>query len=65
MLNIHAEFHLPSNCHTLVIESDSLHCTEALYGCDEKLKLYQKPVITVQIFEYLNNYRPTVLDVII
>ena len=64
MLNIHAEFHLPSNWQTLVIESDSLHCTEALYGCDKKLN-YKKPVITVQMFEYLNNYRPTVLDVII
>ena len=64
MLNIHAEFHLPSNCQTLVIESDSLicivqkHCTVVLRNQN-----YKKAVITVQMFEY--NYRPTVLDVLI
>ena len=50
MFNIHAEFHLPSKCQTLVIESDSLYCTEALYGFDEKSKLYKKAVITVQYY---------------
>ena len=60
MLNIHAEIHLPSNCQTLVIESDSLYCMVVMRNQN-----YKKAGITVQMFEYLNNYTHTVLDVII
>ena len=60
MLKIHAEFHLPSNCQTLIVCIVQKHCMVVMRNQN-----YKKAVITVQMFEYLNNHRPTVLDVII